>query len=232
MYLADSSIPCRMKNYFYGIDTFILSALILFIRHCILKENGTEEINVMVDISELFANIAAPEPATKFGWDSQLEGIIGGYWTVGLVDTDLHPDLNLWVDIYYDESFDSLYSIDIDIVKLENKIAFLSPKYKLVLVREDCAAKIKTDLKGYGFSYVCFPSLTDEVCCCTNSAILPEAFQDIMWIADDFLFDENIEFDFAAFAKIDDGVRYLNPVHFSVEQLINFIHESIWFANR
>lgn len=38
MHLADSSIPCRMKNYFYGIDTFILSALILCNRPCILKE--------------------------------------------------------------------------------------------------------------------------------------------------------------------------------------------------
>ena len=221
-----------MKNYFYGIDTFILSALILFIRPCILKENGTEEMNVMVDISELFANIAAPEPATKFGWDSQLEGIIGGYWTVGLVDTDLYPELNLWIDIYYDEAFDSLYGTDMDIVKPENKIAFLSQKYNLVLVREDYVAKMQIDLKGYGFSFASFPSLTEEICWCSNPAILPEVFQDIMLIADDFLFDENIELDFAAFAKIDDGVRYLNPVHFSVEQLINFIHESIWLAHR
>ncbi len=44
------------------------------------------------------------------------------------------------------------------------------------------------------------------------------------WIRDDFLYDKDIEFDYIAFEKIDNGMKYLNPDHFSVKELIRAIH--------
>lgn len=38
---------------------------------------------------------------------------------------------------------------------------------------------------------------------------------------DDFMNDENIEFDFEAFDIIDSNIKYVNPKHFSVLDLIN-----------
>lgn len=43
----------------------------------------------------------------------------------------------------------------------------------------------------------------------------------VVWIDDDFLSDESIQFDFKAFEIIENKIIYLNPKHFSVLQLIN-----------
>lgn len=43
----------------------------------------------------------------------------------------------------------------------------------------------------------------------------------VVWIDDDFMSDENIEFDFEAFDSIDSGEKYLNPKHFSLENSID-----------
>lgn len=51
-------------------------------------------------------------------------------------------------------------------------------------------------------------------------AKIPILFQNIIWIDDDFLNDENIEFDFEAFDIIDSGEIYINPKHFSVLDLV------------
>ncbi len=52
---------------------------------------------------------------------------------------------------------------------------------------------------------------------------LPSFLSKITWISDDFLSDENIDFDFEAFEIIDSGVIYLNPNHFSVMEMITAI---------
>ena len=44
------------------------------------------------------------------------------------------------------------------------------------------------------------------------------------YIDDDFMNYEDAEFDFVAFCKIDDGIHYLNPKHFSIQQLIDYMH--------
>ena len=50
---------------------------------------------------------------------------------------------------------------------------------------------------------------------CVSTVNIPEFLQDIIWINDDFMLDENIPFDFEAFELIDSKVNYLNPKHFS-----------------
>lgn len=182
---------------------------------------GMKRVNRMVDISELFANITVPEPATEHGLTCQLEALVGGYSVWGEGETVCAKEN--WMVVHYDETVDPSDYWWEDVVKLENLVAIISEQDSLALVWEKYAEKFKADTKGFGYSYVGFPSLIDEVCCCSNPVMLPEIFQKVVWINDDFLYDENIEFDFAAFVKIDDGVQFVNPAHFSVEQLVAFI---------
>jgi hypothetical protein len=45
---------------------------------------------------------------------------------------------------------------------------------------------------------------------------LPQEYRNIVWINDDFMDDDKIDFDYEAFELIDSGVDYLNPAHFSI----------------
>ena len=56
-----------------------------------------------------------------------------------------------------------------------------------------------------------------------NTKKLPDFMSNIRWINDDFLNDDQIEFDYEAFELIDSGIDYLNPAHFSIKKLINYI---------
>ena len=60
---------------------------------------------------------------------------------------------------------------------------------------------------------------TDEIYIDIEAKI-PSLFRKYFWIDDDFLNDENIEFDFEAFDIIDSGEIYINPKHFSVLDLV------------
>ena len=52
---------------------------------------------------------------------------------------------------------------------------------------------------------------------------IPLLLKNVIWIDDDFMNDENIEFDYEAFDVIDSGEKYLNPKHFSVKALIDIL---------
>ena len=43
-----------------------------------------------------------------------------------------------------------------------------------------------------------------------------------LWIDDDFLNNEKLEFDYEKFELIDTGVKYLNPKHFSVKSFVKY----------
>ena len=62
--------------------------------------------------------------------------------------------------------------------------------------------------------------MQEEILRCGHVDSLPSEFSNLIWIDDDFMDDENIPFDFAKFAIIDEDRDYLNPKHFSVNQLI------------
>ena len=49
---------------------------------------------------------------------------------------------------------------------------------------------------------------------------IPDYLQEIIWIDDDFLSDDKLDFDYDAFELIDSKVSYLNPKHFSVYQMV------------
>ena len=50
---------------------------------------------------------------------------------------------------------------------------------------------------------------------------MPLLLKNVIWINDDFMNDEDIEFDFEAFEMIDGGEKYMNPKHFSVADLVD-----------
>lgn len=43
-----------------------------------------------------------------------------------------------------------------------------------------------------------------------------------LWIDDDFLNNEKLEFDYEKFELIDTGIKYLNPKHFSVKSFVEY----------
>lgn len=43
-----------------------------------------------------------------------------------------------------------------------------------------------------------------------------------LWIDDDFLNNEKLEFDYEKFELIDTGIKYLNPKHFSVKSFVKY----------
>ena len=43
-----------------------------------------------------------------------------------------------------------------------------------------------------------------------------------LWIDDDFLNNEKLEFDYEKFELMDTGIKYLNPKHFSVKSFVKY----------
>ena len=81
-----------------------------------------------------------------------------------------------------------------------------------------------TDTFEYSISYIPVSDFDSEEFCVDTEKELPLFFSTVNWIDDDFMNYEDAEFDFVAFCKIDDGIHYLNPKHFSVQQLIDYMH--------
>lgn len=81
--------------------------------------------------------------------------------------------------------------------------AIISEKVSLAFVCDRIYEKFCKDTKDYKFSYIRIESLLEE-------------YKGIIWIDDDFMNDDTMEFDYEAFEVIDSGVDYLNPKHFSI----------------
>ena len=76
--------------------------------------------------------------------------------------------------------------------------------------------KFREDTKDYCFQYIRLDSLTEENLECAHPELLPQEYRNIIWINDDFMDDDSIDFDYEAFELIDSGIDYLNPAHFSM----------------
>ena len=83
---------------------------------------------------------------------------------------------------------------------------------------------LKEDTKEYDVKYIPVENFDMEIL--TREAVESwlNGAENIKWIDDDFMNDEEIDFDFAAFETIDSGMTYLNPKYFSVEQLISILN--------
>lgn len=111
----------------------------------------------------------------------------------------------------------------------ENMVAIVSESTSMAFVCNHFYEKFCDDTKEYGFTYIRMDSLVEENLTCKHPERLPEEYQHIVWINDDFLDDDRLEFDYDAFDLIDAGMEYLNPKHFSIYELARKRNETCLF---
>ncbi len=104
----------------------------------------------------------------------------------------------------------------------QNLIGYVDKKERWVFILDKYLKKFKEDTVEYELIYISVPSMQEMILQCKQTDCLPMEFSQLLWLDDDFMDDEKIPFDFDAFALIDEGRDYLNPNHFSVNQLIKF----------
>ena len=78
------------------------------------------------------------------------------------------------------------------------------------------------DTVDYDIHYVGVDSLDEECIECSRYSDYCEHILPALWIDDDFLNNEKLEFDYEKFELIDTGVKYLNPKHFSVKSFVKY----------
>lgn len=145
----------------------------------------------------------------KWSLDGHLEQIIGDY--------HLHGSPDAFQLIYYPQDVNET---DDTFLHPEKLTAILSESFNTVFVLERMYDKFRADSDGYGLRYYQTESFCQPLFCCSAPHRLPREFQTILWIDDDFLSDESKEFDYEAFALIDQGKDYLNPHHFCLMDFV------------
>ncbi|SKA71067.1 hypothetical protein SAMN02745111_02152 [Eubacterium uniforme] len=144
----------------------------------------------------------------------KLEAIIGNYHLAGAGLDDIET-------LYYDSDM----GIDDAISLSKDKIvAYFLENESFAFVRMDLLTKLKADTEEFDIKYIPVKNFETEV---LNKELLEEYFdksRKIEWIDDDFMNDDSIEFDYEAFEIIESGIKYLNPKHFSVNQLISSLN--------
>lgn len=146
----------------------------------------------------------------------KLEAMLGNYYLYGAGI----PNNNIQV-LYYDSTV-KFYDV-VPLVK-ENIVAYIFKNENVAFVKEDMLTKLKKDTEEY--ELVCIPvnSFEKDEFYIDREMKIPLLLKNIIWIDDDFMNDENIEFDFEAFDIIDSGEKYINPKHFSVMDLVNALY--------
>ena len=86
--------------------------------------------------------------------------------------------------------------------------------------------KFSGDIKEYNTTIIPVSDFETPECKIDETQNVPDFISDIVWIRDDFLSDENIDFDYDAFEKIDSGIDYINPDHFSVNEIIYSVRKT------
>lgn len=118
-----------------------------------------------------------------------------------------------------------MIEIDGYLLNLKNKnrkedLISLSGKLEGIIGNYFVSAEGKADTVEYGITYIEVNSFDKQILQCCNPSSLSKKLLEVEWIDDGFMDNENIPFDYDAFEKIDDGIIYLNPKHFSVKELI------------
>lgn len=147
----------------------------------------------------------------------KLEAIIGNYF---LSEVTEGVFCGLWNTIYFDPEING--EIECVACTLENLIGYVDKEERWVFILDKYLKKFKEDTAEYELKYIGVPSMQEAILQCNRIDSLPIEFSKLLWIDDDFMDDEKIPFDFDAFAIIDESKDYLNPKHFSVNQLIKF----------
>ena len=146
----------------------------------------------------------------------KLEAIVGNYFVSG----EGNPDETIYT-IYYDPTIDGYY----ECVELEEKnvIGYVTSDYEYAFIKKSVLNVFKKDTAEYNMTLIPVEDLCEQELSINDDCDLPDFISSVTWIRDDFLYDKDIEFDYEAFEKIDSGIIYLNPDHFSVEELIKTV---------
>lgn len=170
----------------------------------------------MIEIDNLFNN-NKKRHGSSMSLAGKLEAIVGNYF---LSEITYGSFRGLWNTVYFNPNINS----EIECVECvpENLIGYVDRQERWAFIISTHIQKFIEDTAEYELEYLAVPSMQEEILQCSHVASLPSEFSNLLWIDDDFLDDENIPFDFAKFAIIDEGRDYLNPKHFSVNQLIKF----------
>ncbi|MCI7350738.1 MAG: transposase [Ruminococcus sp.] len=154
-------------------------------------------------------------PNFSYSFSGKLEAIIGKYFVSG----EGVPGKSIYT-VYYNENT----PVD-ECVELinENIVAYITSDYRFAFVLEEFLNKFISDTAEYALSYLPVKSFSEDEFCISPTDRLPLQFQKIIFINDDFLNDEKIEFDYELFEIIDSGAKYLNPNHFSINDLVSYL---------
>ncbi len=147
----------------------------------------------------------------------KLEAIVGNYFVSG----EGNPDETIYT-IYYDPTIDSYYD-SVELVD-KNLIGYVTSDYEYAFIKKSVLEKFKRDTEEYNMTIIPVDDLDGQELSINDECSFPDYVSAVTWIRDDFLYDKDIEFDYDAFEKIDSGMKYLNPDHFSVKELIRAIH--------
>lgn len=161
-------------------------------------------------------NLFKRNSRSKISLCGKLEYIIGNYFLSGSGGCSHEIET-----LYYDSTVKSHDSFLLSKAKV---IAYFLQDESIAIVRNDMLNMLKEDTKEYDVKFIPVENFDAEIL--TREAVESwlNGAEKIKWIDDDFMNDEEIEFDFAAFETIDSGITYLNPKHFSVEQLISILN--------
>ena len=172
----------------------------------------------MKRLNDYFFNIKpTSEKEQRMSLCGKLEAIIGNYLLMGVGVSD-----NGVETLYYDSSIGFYDSVP---RKKENIVAYIVENETVAFVLEDMLPKLKKDTEEYGLVFIPVKSFDTDEFYIDREMEIPSFLKNITWIDDDFLSDENIEFDFEAFDIIDSGEKYINPSHFSITELVSVLFE-------
>ena len=170
----------------------------------------------MKRLNDYFLNVE--QKKEKKQWISlcgKLEAIIGNYFLSGAGTPEEEVEI-----LYYDSKAGE-YDM-ISLVK-ENVVAYILENETIAFVLMDMLTKFKEDTKEYELVYIPAESFETEEIYIDREMELPRFLESVIWIEDDFMYDDSIEFDCDAFDVIDSGEKYVNPNHFSVKELMNVL---------
>lgn len=173
----------------------------------------------MIELSEYFNKAFQNHSTADISLCGKLEAFVGNYFVYGegTADNNFH-----WLTVFYDPNIvpvtESVKTIS------ENIVAYVSSDYKWGFVLKSHSEKLREDKKEFDIYFIEVNSFEEQILKCLNTELLPDEFSGIVWIDDDFMNDDSIPFDFESFYKIDDGIQFLNPKHFSASQFLGIMN--------
>lgn len=177
------------------------------------KLYANEEDNMM-DVSSFFL-ISSGTKTQKLSLCGYLEAIIGKYFLAQSGNPDAY-----WYAIYYDASIDG-YDECVEVTD-KNLMGYVYCDDRVAFVLNSFLERFINDTFDYNICYVGVDSLDEECLECRKYSDYSEHILPALWIEDDFLNNEKIPFDYEKFELIDEGVKYLNPKHFSVRNFVEY----------